>query len=156
MEKPSLQPVSEPLSKFGWYWSELSEGWYKTTELVEAEKRAGLQIRVEEAEDTATSSHVGGSNRATIGETTISTAEAATIRKEVQNAMRQAFPGIHFSTGQAQPEVFNFPKSPAPSVPLAIAGSEVSLASTQSNDRTGENQNSLERMMKNIVAVNPA
>ena len=37
-EKPTPQPASKPLSKFGWYWSELGEGWFKTEELIEAER----------------------------------------------------------------------------------------------------------------------
>ena len=37
----------------------------------------------------------------------------------------------------------------------AIAGSEVSVASTQSKNETGENQNSFARMMRSTGAVNP-
>ena len=49
--------------------------------------------------ETATSQY-SGANRPTIGETTISTAEASMIRKEVRSAIQQAFPGINFSTSQ--------------------------------------------------------
>ena len=79
IEKPLIQPVSEPLSKFGWYWSELAQGWYKTTELVEAEKRAGIHEGAGGEEDTAPNSQISGINRSTIGNTTISTAEASKI-----------------------------------------------------------------------------
>ena len=51
-EKPSPQPVSGPLSKFGWYWSDLAEQWFKTAELMDAERRAG--IRMSEIEDKET------------------------------------------------------------------------------------------------------
>ena len=42
------------------------------------------------------------------------------------------------------------------STPIAIAGSEVSVASTQSNVGAGENQNSFSRMMTSTGAVNSA
>ena len=48
MEKPSLQPVPEPPSKSGWYWSELSGRWVKTQKSIEEEKRAGLQAEADE------------------------------------------------------------------------------------------------------------
>ena len=45
-------------------------------------------------------SQYSGTNRSTIGETTIEIAEASMIRREVTDALQQAFPGIQFSTGQ--------------------------------------------------------
>ena len=42
------------------------------------------------------------------------------------------------------------------SAPMAIAGSEVSVASTRSNAGAGENQNSFSRMMTSAGAVNSA
>ena len=46
--------------------------------------------------------------------------------------------------------------SPGPSATQAIAGSEVSVASTRSNNGTGENQNSFPRMMTGAGAMNSA
>ena len=42
------------------------------------------------------------------------------------------------------------------SAPIAIAGSEISVASTQSNVEAGENQNSFARLMTSTGAVNSA
>ena len=46
--KTSLRPIPEPPSKPGWYWSELSERWFKTPELLEKERLAGEQANAEE------------------------------------------------------------------------------------------------------------
>ena len=48
-----------------------------------------------------------GTNRFTIGDTMIATTDALNIRKEIRNAIQQAFPGLHFSTGQATAEVID-------------------------------------------------
>ena len=73
---------------------------------MEKERLAGLQaVAEEEAESSIQKgSQNSGTNRSTIGDTTISTAEASMIRKEVRSAIQQAFPGINFSTGQPQAE----------------------------------------------------
>ena len=123
---------------------------------MEAEKRAGLQKSAEEEENTAISSQISGSNRATIGETTISTAEAAMIRDEVQKAVRHAFPGIKHSTGQASAEVIDLAGSTALSAPLAIAGSEVSVASTQPHNGTEGNKTSFSKLVSGRETVNSA
>ena len=116
--------IPEPPSKTSWFWSALSNRWLKTPELIEKEKLAELKAATEDEAESSIKkgSQTSGSNRATIGETTISTSEAAMIRKEVQSAIRQAFPGINFSTGQAQTEVIDLAGSTALSAPLAIAG----------------------------------
>ena len=110
------------------------------------------------AEDDGTSGQVAsqssGANRPTIGETTIFTAEAENIRREVRDALRQAFPGIQFSTGMPA-EKSDQTGSVAQSAPQAIAGSEVSVASTQSN-RTEENGQKFSQMMSGAGTVVPA
>ena len=47
-EKSSLRSIPEPPSKSGWYWSELSERWFKTPNLMEKERLADLQAAIEE------------------------------------------------------------------------------------------------------------
>ena len=100
MEKPAPQHVPKSLSNFGWYWSELGEGWYKTAELVDAERRAGIREDAEEEAESAIQkgSQSSGTNRSTIGNTFIPKEERARIRKEVQVVMHQTFPGIQLST----------------------------------------------------------
>ena len=150
--------IPEPPSKSGWFWSALSNRWLKTPELIEKEKLAELQAATEDEAESSIKkgSQTSGSNRATIGETTISTSEAAMIRKEVQSAIRQAFPGINFSTGQTQAEVIDLAGSTALSAPLAIAGSEVSIASTQPNNGTEESKTSFSQMMSGRGTVTSA
>ena len=75
------------------------------------------------------------------------------IRKEVRSAIQQAFPGINFSTGQPQAEIIDLTGSIAHSAPLAIAGSDVSVASTQSNNGPGENKSSFSKMMSGAGTV---
>ena len=163
-EKPSPQPVSGPLSKFGWYWSELSEGWHKTAELVEAEKRTSLQKSADEELESAIQqgSQLSGTSRSTIGNTFIPPEERARIREEVQAVIHQTFLGIRMSTvhnsepGKSDVQTVNTTNPGQNSVPIAIAGSEVSVASTRSNVGTGKNQNSFSRMMTSAGAVNSA
>ena len=78
------------------------------------------------------------------------------IRREVRDALQQAFPGIHFSTGQPSAEKFDRTGSTAHSAPMAIAGSDVSVVSTQSNNRTEENKNLFSQMMSGAGTVVPA
>ena len=109
------------------------------------------------ADDGATemspaASQYSGTHRSTIGATTISTAEAATIRREVRGALQQAFPGISFSTGQPA-ENIDQTGSEAQSAPVAIAGSDVSIASTQPQNRGEEGKFS--RMMSDAGTVVP-
>ena len=81
-----------------------------------------------------------GTNRSTIGHTFIPSEERARIHDEVAAVMRQNFPGIHLSTihnsepGKSSAYAVNMTDSGQNSAPMAIAGSEVSVAST-SNDR---------------------
>ena len=71
-EKTAPQPEPKPLSKFGWYWSELGEGWFKTAELLDAEHRAGIRMSAIEDEGTIQEeSQLSGTNRSTIGDTFI-------------------------------------------------------------------------------------
>ena len=93
---------------------EQKQGWEQITKGV-----FGARIKEEAAESQDQSS---GTNRSTIGNTTISTEKASIIKKEVRCAIQQAFPGIHFSTGQPQAEVIDLTGSTAHSEPLAIAG----------------------------------
>ena len=70
------------------------------------------------------------------------------IRGEVWKTMGKIFPGIKMNTaqdgspilesiskesGKTVPSIFDLPSSTPQSVPLAIAGSDVSVASTSSN-----------------------
>ena len=81
-----------------------------------------------------------GTNRSTIGHTFIPPAEREKIHDEVAAVMRQMFPGIQLSTvhtsgpGKSGAFLANMTDSRQNSAPMAIAGSEVSVAST-SNDR---------------------
>ena len=47
-EKSPPRSIPEPLSKSGWFWSDLTEKWFKTPELIEKERLANLQATVEE------------------------------------------------------------------------------------------------------------
>ena len=78
------------------------------------------------------------------------------IRREVKNAIQQAFPGINFSTGQPQAEIIDPTGSTAHSAPLAIAGSDVFVASTRSNNGPGENKSSFSKMMSGAGTVTSA
>ena len=78
------------------------------------------------------------------------------IRREVKSAIQQAFPGINSSTGQPQAEEIDLIGSTAHSAPLAIAGSDVSIASTRSNNGTGENKTSFSQMMSGAGTITPA
>ena len=81
-----------------------------------------------------------GTNRSTIGQTFIPPDERVKIHDEVAAVMRQIFPGIQLSTvhnsepGKSGAFLANMTDSRQNSAPMAIAGSEVSVAST-SNDR---------------------
>ena len=102
-----------------------------------------------------------GANKPTMGEATISSKEAEIIREEVRSTMRKVFPRINLSTAQrafpvvesgrnetGKPEasVIDLLGSTQKSVPLAIAGSDVSVASTSSN--LGQERNaSFSRML---------
>ena len=131
---------------------------------MDAERRAGVREDTEEEAESAIQkgSQSSGTNRSTIGNTFIPQEERARIRKEVQAVMHQTFPGIQLSTvhnselGKSDVPSANVTNPGQNSVPMAIAGSEVSVASTQSNVGAGENQNSLTRMMTSTGAVNSA
>ena len=131
---------------------------------MDAERRAGIREEVDEEEESAVQkgSQFSGTNRSTIGNTFIPQDEREKIRAEVQAVMRQTFPGIQMSTvhnserGNSAAPSTNVINPGQNSAPIAIAGSEVSVASTQSNVGAGENQNSFTRMMTSTGAVNSA
>ena len=112
-----------------------------------------------------------GANRHTIGSTTISSSEAEIIKKEVRDIVQKAFPGINVNTAHPVPPnrrsgvsdtgkpssgVIDLAGSMAHSAPLAIAGSEVSVASTLSNSGQGESNTSFSRIMSGSGAVTSA
>ena len=117
---------------------------------MEAEKRAGLQKSADEELESALQqgSQLSGTSRSTIGNTFIPPEERARIREEVQAVIHQTFPGIRMSTvhnsepGKSDVQTVNTTNPGQNSVPIAIAGSEVSVASTRSKAGAGENQNS--------------
>ena len=124
--------------------------------MLEEERRAGLKSDEEIESSIQEFSQTSGTNRSTIGDTTIDTVEAAMIRREVQSAIWQAFPGIAFSTGQPTAEVIDLSGSAAHSAPLAIAGSDVSVASTRSNNGAGESKTSFSQLVSGAGIVAPA
>ena len=152
VEKPSPQPATNQLSEFGWYWSDLIGGWFKTHKLIEAEKRAGVY----HADDLIASDQTSGTNRSTIGHTDIPSEERKRIHDEIAAVMRQNFPGIHLSTvhnsepGKSGASSAKNIESEQNSVPEAIAGSEVSIAST-SND--GGNAGNFSRLSQQVGSV---
>ena len=117
---------------------------------VKKQEKEGVPMAkgVSGASSSATSQY-SGVNRPTIGSTTMSSGEAAKIRDEVRSELRKMFPGIAqfedqqagTSAATAKDDLFR------PSRPEAIAGSEVSMASTHSKSGVGENHNSFSRMM---------
>ena len=80
-----------------------------------------------------------GTKMSTIGNTFIPPEEETRIRDEVRAVMHQNFPGIHFSTvhnsepGKSGAHSVDMTNSGQNSAPMAIAGSEVSVASTANN-----------------------
>ena len=107
-------------------------------------------------------SQFSGATRPTIGETTISSSEAAKIRDEVRSELRKMFPGIaQFEddsvslnrgaesnpTGTSAVTATMMDKQSRNTRPQAIAGSEVSMASTQPTNGVEENHNSFSRLM---------
>ena len=80
-----------------------------------------------------------GTNRSTIGHTVISPEERARIHDEVAAVMRQNFPRIHLSTvhnsepGKSCAYAVSMTDSGQNSAPMAIARSEVFVASTSNN-----------------------
>ena len=101
----------------------------------------------------STTISTSSANRPTIGQTSVSTTEQAQIREEVRSELRKLFPGIRHSALQ-QPETVEqkFPELAQPLEPIAIAGSEVSVANTQpGNEAVGE-QSAFSRMMQNAGA----
>ena len=112
-----------------------------------------------------------GANGPTIGSTTISSVEAETIKKEVRDCVQQVFRGINLSThhteypnmrfgkdgsGKPNAKVIDLSGSTAHFVPLAIAGSDVSVASTLSKTGHGESNTSFSRIMSGSEAITSA
>ena len=156
---PTIRPP--PPSKTGWYWSDFTGGWWKTVELQREEKEAeerkkaevaaqqktvknqqkvGIKLSGDETEEfTAESKDQSGTTMSTIGNTFISPEEEQRIREQVRAEMRQLFPGIQIGTthnsgyGKSGVNQTNPSKEEKTSEPLAIAGSEVSVASTSNN-----------------------
>ena len=121
---------------------------------------AGTRVEMQTVDDGATSQN-SGISRPTIGSTTISSGEAARIQYEVRSELRKMFPGIaQFEADSTplnrgvesdQPETaavtaVNVSGQSRHSRPEAIAGSEVSVASTHPNNGVEESQNSFTRL----------
>ena len=107
----------------------MAEQWFKTAELIDAERRAGIRMSAIEDEGTVQEeSQLSGTNRSTIGDTFIPQDERRKIRAEVQAVMRQNFPGIHMSTvhnserGNSAAPSTNVKNPGQNSVPIAIEG----------------------------------
>ena len=101
---------------------------------MEEERKKAAQ---EEADNTAESKdQTVGTNMSTIGNTSIPPTERERIRDEVRAVMRQNFPGIQLGTvhnsepGNSGATAAQVTTGEQTSVPTAIAGSEVSVAST--------------------------
>ena len=114
----------------------------KVEKLVKPDEREAKRMVTERTaaeEDTATSYDHSGTNMSTIGNTFIPPEEERRIREQVRTEMRQLFPGIQIGTihnsgsGKSGVNQANPNDEKKTSVPLAIAGSEVSLASTSNN-----------------------
>ena len=123
---------------------------------VKTQKKMGIMDAEREERMTGGStSESSGVSGPTIGTTTIASSEAAEIRDAVRSELRKMFPGIaRFETesvhlnrgaepGYSKSAVATVGSFSAQSRPEAIAGSEISVASTRSNNGPGENQNSL-------------
>ena len=92
----------EPKDPPGWYYSELTERWYKTEEQLEEERREEAEKFVREAPQPTT-----------ISATTISEAQATEIRAQLRQAINEGF-------AKARSKIAEVPKSgttnPSPSV----------------------------------------
>ena len=114
---------------------------------------------VEEEKQKEFIEQTSGANRPTTGDTIISSRQAVVIHKEVRNTMKKVSPGIHLSkaqpaspnmgsgqieSGKPSSSVIDLSGSSHTSAPLAIAGSDVSVASTSSN--IGQEGNAFSRM----------
>ena len=116
-----------------------------TEKSVKNQKNTGVSDAAGEQQRTGSMmSQSSEVSRPTIGTTTISTGEAERIQLEVRSELRKMFPGIAQFEAAAAVES---ERREEPSRPQAIAGSEVSVASTRPNNGSGENQNSFSRMM---------
>ena len=128
-------------------------------------------VQPSDKKSTDVTSRVSGSTKSTIGSTTISTEEAEIIKREVRDVVQRVFLGINLSTDhpvspnmgygmneleKPNAEVIDLAGSTAHCAPQAIAGSDVSIASTRSNTRHGENKNSFSQMMSGSGTVTSA
>ena len=99
---------------------------------------AGLQAAEEEEAESSIQkgSQLSGTSRSTIGNTFISPEERERIRDEVRAVIHQTFPGIQLSIvhnselGKSSVQPVNMTNHGQNPAPMAIAGSEVSVAST--------------------------
>ena len=125
----------------------------KLAEKFQKEREKGTETKSGDNEDQNQSS---GTNRSTIGHTYIPPAEGERIQNEVRATVRQMFPGIHMSTihnskfGKSGMSTVNQASSEETSEPLAIAGSEVSVASTSNN---GGNAVEFSRLSQQVGAA---
>ena len=103
--------------------------------------------------------------------TTISSAQAEIIKKEVRNTIQKVFLGINLSTdrpvfpsmgsgandtGKPDSEVIDLSRSTAHSAPLAIAGPIVSMASTLSKPGNGKSNTSFSKIMSGSGTITSA
>ena len=120
--------------------------------------------RIVEEKSADSTSGNSGTNRATIGSTTIPTRDAEIIRKEVRDTMAKVFPRIQTpigsivqpnpligtvktGMGNTEAEVIDLYTGSTPSsAPITIAGSDVSIASTSTNPGNGGNATSFSEM----------
>ena len=99
-------------------------------------ENSGIETKSGDNEDKDRSS---GTNRSTIGNTYIPPEEEKKTWDQARATVHQMFPGIHMSTvhngepGKSGMFVSNQANSEQTSEPMAIAGSEVCMASTSNN-----------------------
>ena len=129
------------------------EQFQKLAEKFQKEREKGTETKSGDNEDQDQSS---GTNGSTIGHTYIPPAEGERIQNEVRATVHQMFPGIHMSTihnskfGKSGMSTVNQASSEETSEPLAIAGSEVSVASTSNN---GGNAVEFSRLSQQVGAA---
>ena len=108
-------------------------------EEMKEKERQGVKQGTPDAATAESTDQFSGTNRSTIGNTYIPPEEEKKIRDDVRAVMHQRFPGIQFSTihnsgsGKSGAQSADMADSVQNSAPMAIAGSEVSVASTSEN-----------------------
>ena len=100
---------------------------------------SGVEQKATMEETMESKDQSSGTSRSTIGNTFIPSEERMQIRDDVRVAVHQRFPGIHMSTvhnsGHGKPDDYavDMTNHGQNSAPMAIAGSDVSVASTSNN-----------------------